>query len=134
MDDHGMDDQVTTELLALERRGWDALCDATAAGFYGEVMADDGVMVLADGSVMDRAAVVAALAASPPWHRYTMDDVRLVRAGADAAALVYTGTAWRSEEEPPFTAVMSSLWSRDGGRWRLALYTQTPVLAPSAAV
>jgi hypothetical protein len=129
-----MDDQVTTELLALERRGWDALCDATAAGFYGEVMADDGVMVLADGSVMDRAAVVAALAASPPWHRYAMDDVRLVRAGADAAAVVYTGTAWRSEQEPPFTAVMTSLWSHDEGRWRLALYTQTPLLAPSAAV
>ncbi|MGR7024483.1 nuclear transport factor 2 family protein [Geodermatophilus sp. URMC 62] len=129
-----MDDQVTTELLALERRGWDALCDATAAGFYGEVMADDGVMVLADGSVMDRAAVVAALAASPPWHRYAMDDVRLVRAGAGAAAVVYTGTAWRSEQEPPFTAVMSSLWSHDGGRWRLALYTQTPVLAPAADV
>ncbi len=91
-----MDDEVTTtELLALERRGWDALCDATGADFYGEVMADDGLMVLADGTVMDRAAVVEALGASPPWLRYAIDDVRLVTAGADAAVLVYRGTAWR---------------------------------------
>ncbi|MBM7806503.1 hypothetical protein JOD57_002340 [Geodermatophilus bullaregiensis] len=129
-----MDDVVTTELLALERRGWDALCDATGADFYGEVMTDDGLMVLADGSVMDRPTVVTALASSPPWHRYVLDDVRLVRAGTDAASLVYTGTAWRDEAEPGFTAVMSSLYVRDGGRWRLALYTQTPARAPSAGV
>ncbi|MEX5720798.1 nuclear transport factor 2 family protein [Geodermatophilus maliterrae] len=129
-----MDDVVTEELLALERRGWDALCDATGADFYGEVMTDDGLMVLADGSVMDRAAVVTALGASPPWHHVAMDDVRLVRAGADAAVLVYTGRAWRTEEEPALTAAMSSLYVRDGGRWRLALYTQTPARAPSAGV
>jgi hypothetical protein len=121
-----MDDEVTTELLALERRGWDALCDATGADFYGEVMADDGLMVLANGAVMDRAAVLEALGASPPWLRYTIDDVRLVPAGAEAAALVYRGTAWRGEELEPFTGAMSSLYVRRDGRWRLALYTQTP--------
>ncbi|MGY1736895.1 nuclear transport factor 2 family protein [Geodermatophilus sp. SYSU D00684] len=124
--DDRVHDEVQTELLTLERRGWEALCDATGGDFYGEVMTDDGLMVLADGTVMDRAAVVAALAASPPWLRYELDDVRLVRAGADAAALVYTGRAWRHEQEPPFTGAMSSLYVRDGDRWRLALYTQTP--------
>ena len=121
-----MDDEVTADLLVLERRGWAALCDGTAAGFYGEVMADDGLMVLADGSVMDRDAVVAALAQSPPWARHEIDDVRPVAAG-DGAALVYTGRAWREEDGEPFTAVMTSLYVRDGDRWRLALYTQTPV-------
>jgi uncharacterized protein DUF4440 len=117
-----MDDEVTADLLALERRGWDALCEGTAAGFYGEVMADDGLMVLANGAVMDRDAVVAALGASPPWLRYEFDDVRRV-----GGALVYTARAWREEDGEPFTAVMTSLYVRDGDRWRLALYTQTPV-------
>ena len=121
-----MDDVVTTELLALERRGWDALCDATGADFYGEVMTDDGVMVLANGAVMDREAVVAALDTSPPWHRYDLADVRRVRAG-DGAALVYTGRAWRVADGEPFVAVMTSLYTREGVRWRLAVYTQTPV-------
>ncbi|WP_369259551.1 nuclear transport factor 2 family protein [Geodermatophilus amargosae] len=123
-----MDDVVLRELLALERRGWDALCDGTAAAFYGEVMTDDGVMVLADGAVMERGAVVAALGASPPWHHYDLADVRPVPAGDDAAALLYTGRGWRDADGEPFTAVMTSLYVRDGGRWRLALYTQTPVL------
>jgi hypothetical protein len=122
-----MDDDVTRDLLALERRGWDALCDGTAAAFYGEVMTDDGVMVLANGAVLDRGAVVTALGASPPWRRYDLTDVRLVPAGDDAAALVYTGRAWRDEDGEPFTGAMTSLYVHDGTRWRLALYTQTPV-------
>jgi hypothetical protein len=121
------DDDVHQDLLALERRGWEALCDGTAAAFYGEVMTDDGVMVLASGAVMDRDAVVVALEASPPWHHFDMADVRVVPAGGDAAALVYTGRAWRDEDGEPFTGAMTSLYVRDGIRWRLALYTQTPV-------
>jgi hypothetical protein len=122
-----MDDEVTRELPALERRGWDALCEGTAAAFYGDVMTPDGVMVLADGTVMGRDAVVAALGAAPAWHRYDLTDVRVVPASDGAAALVYRGRAWREEGGDPFTAVMTSLYVRDGSRWRLALYTQTPV-------
>ena len=121
------DDDVHQDLLALERRGWEALCDGTAAAFYGEVMTDDGVMVLASGAVMDRDAVVVALEASPPWHHFDLADVRVVPAGDAAAALVYTGRAWRDEDGEPFTGAMTSLYVRDGIRWRLALYTQTPV-------
>ncbi|GAB3306646.1 hypothetical protein GCM10027451_14170 [Geodermatophilus aquaeductus] len=122
-----MDDEVIRDLLALERRGWDALCEGTAAAFYDEVMTGDGAMVLANGAVMDRDAVVGALGASPPWHHYDLVDVRVVAAGDDAAALVYTGRAWREEDGEPFTGAMTSLYVRDGSRWRLALYTQTPV-------
>ncbi len=120
-------DTTEEELLALERAGWDALCRATGADFYGEVMTGDGLMVLADGAVLDRDAVVAALGASPPWHRYELADVRVVGAGDGAAALVYTGRAWREEDGEPFTGAMTSLYVREGARWRLALYTQTPV-------
>jgi uncharacterized protein (TIGR02246 family) len=122
-----MPDDLTTELLAMERRGWDALCDGTAAEFYGEVMTDDGTMVLGNGAVLDRDAVVAALRGSPPWLRYEIDAVRLVRAGAGAAAIAYTGRAWREEGASPFVGAMTSLYVRDDGGWRLALYTQTPV-------
>jgi hypothetical protein len=122
-----MADDVLPELLALERRGWDALCDGTAAAFYGEVMTDDGLMVLANGAVLDRDAVVAALGQSPPWRSYQLADLRLVGAGPDSAALVYTGRAARDEDAPPFVGAMTSLYVRTDGVWRLALYTQTPV-------
>jgi hypothetical protein len=120
------DDDRRAVLLDLERRGWAALCDGTAADFYGDVMTEDGLMVLANGAVLDRGTVVAALGGSPPWSGYEMKDVRLVPAGPDAAALVYLATA-RREGAPEFTGAMTSLYVRRQDTWRLALYTQTPV-------
>jgi hypothetical protein len=120
------DDTLLDTLLDLERRGWTALCDGTAADFYADTMTADGLMVLANGAVMDRATVVAALGGSPAWSGWEMDDVRLVPVGPDAAALVYRARA-RREGAPEFTGAMTSLYVRSGGGWRLALYTQTPV-------
>lgn len=78
------------ELLELELAGWTALCDGTASEFYGSVMAEHGVMVLAHGEVMDRASVVEALRETRSWVSYEIDDTRFVDLGADAAALLYT--------------------------------------------
>jgi len=118
-----------TTVLDLERAGWDALCDGTAADFYREVMTPGGLMVLANGQVMTRDQVVDALAASPPWASYQINDPRLVPLGNDAVALVYTGWARRSPSDPPFVGAMSSVYvaSPGGDGWRLALYQQTAV-------
>jgi uncharacterized protein (TIGR02246 family) len=116
-------------LLDLERHGWDSLCNSTGAQFYGDLMTDDGIMVLANGAVMDRDAVVASLEHAPPWESYDIEDVRLVDAGADAAAIVYVGTGYRDGDQPAFVGIMSSVYVRQDGRWRLALYQQTPASA-----
>ncbi len=122
-----MDDEDTARvLLDLERRGWDSLCDSTGARYYGDLMTDDGIMVLADGSVMDRDAVVASLEHAPPWQSYDIEDVRFVDAGGEAAAIVYVGTGYRDGDQPAFVGIMSSVYVRQDGRWRLALYQQTP--------
>ena len=119
----------TDELLSLEHAGWRSLCDGTGGRFYGELMTDDAVMVLAHGMALDRDAVVASLDDAPTWSTYEITDERVVAVGADAAALVYTGRASR-DGSADFVALMSSLYVRRDGRWRLALYQQTPV--PSA--
>src|SRR5690606_1883724 len=62
------------ELLTLERRGWDSLCDGTGGEFYGDLMTDDGVMVLAHGFALPRDAVVASLGDAPPWAGYEIRD------------------------------------------------------------
>ena len=122
-----MDNEDTkSALLDLERRGWDSLCDATGSEFYGDLMTDGGVMVLANGAVMNREAVVASLEQAPPWQSYDIEDVRLVEAGVDAAGLVYVGTGYREGDQPAFVGVMSSVYVRQDGQWRLALYQQTP--------
>lgn len=117
------------ELLDLEHQGWASLCNSTGADFYGRTMTSDGVMVLAHGQVLDRQAVIDSLDEAPPWRTYEIADERLVVLGDDHAILVYTGRASRDDGEPVFTALMSSVYTRQDGVWRLALYQQTPVPA-----
>lgn len=118
--------ETTDELLALEHEGWRSLCEGTGDRFYGDLMTEDGVMIVADGSVLDRNAVVASLDQAPTWDTYELSDVRSVDTGPDSAALVYTGRAVRGSETP-LVARMASTYHRIDGRWRLALYQQTPV-------
>jgi len=114
------------QVLRLERRGWESLCRGNGAAVYGQLMTDDAVMVLAHGLVLDRAAVIASLDEAPTWDRYEIADQRLIQAGDACVILVYTGRAWRAEE-PEFHALMSSVYRRLDGGWRLALYQQTVV-------
>ena len=114
------------ELIQLEHAGWASLCNGTAADFYGETMTEDAVMVLADGSVMTRTEVVAALGKAPAWARYEMDQIRVVPIGQDSAALVYVGTGYRVGDDPPFVGVMTSVYVRRDSDWKLATYQQTP--------
>jgi hypothetical protein len=119
------DSQVAEELLELEHAGWKSLCDGTGDEFYGGVMTDDAVMVLANGMVMDRDMVTSALGESPPWARYEIQDVRLVQIAPDTAALVYQGTGYRDGQDEPFVGAMSSVYHRTDGGWKLALYQQS---------
>lgn len=114
------------ELSELEHAGWASLCDGTGDEFYGRTMTEDGVMVLADGSVMTRSEVVAALGKASPWASYEMDEIRVVPIGEDAAALVYLGTGRRAGNGPSFVGTMTSVYVRRDGQWKLALYHQTP--------
>ncbi|MDF2823632.1 MAG: hypothetical protein K0R68_1040 [Mycobacterium sp.] len=121
------DNNTHDALLALERAGWDSLCDGTGSQFYGEVMLADAVMVLANGMVMDRDSVVSALSESPPWRTYEIRDARLIEPDADNAVLVYTGVGYREAAEPAFTGAMSSVYHRTAQGWKLVLYQQTQI-------
>lgn len=114
------------ELIELERAGWTSLCDGTGDACSGTTMIDDGVMVRADGSVMTRTDVVAALGHAPAWASFDMQDVRVVPIGDDSTALVYVGTGHRDGDAPAFVGPMTSVDVRRDGRWRLAIYQQTP--------
>ncbi|MFF2453166.1 DUF4440 domain-containing protein [Isoptericola sp. NPDC058082] len=118
-----MVDLTLDRLLDLERQGWDALCRSAGGAFYGDLMTPAALMVLVDGSVLDRDAVVASLDGAPPWDSYDLRDVR--RVGLDGgAALVYRARAVRGDD-PPFVALMASTYVVVDGEPRLALYQQT---------
>lgn len=119
-----MPDLTIDGLLPLERQGWDALCRGAGGAFYGALMTPSALMVLVDGSVLDRDAVVASLDGAPPWDSYDLRDVRRVGLGDDAAALVYRAPAVRGDD-PPFVALMASTYVVVDGEPRLVLYQQT---------
>ena len=116
---------IQDELLELERAGWDSLCQRTGDEFYGNLMTDDALMVLANGMVMDRRMVVKSLADAPAWADYEIDDPRLVTVGHGAYALVYTGTG-RRDGGDDFVGIMTSIYLKQDDVWRLAFYQQTP--------
>ncbi|WP_127573636.1 nuclear transport factor 2 family protein [Georgenia faecalis] len=122
-----MTDLTLDALLALEHRGWYALCRSQGGAFYGELMTAEALMVLTNGMVLDRDAIAASLDDAPPWATYTLTDARAVPVGTDAAALVYRATATREGQAEPFVALMTSVYRRTGGRTRLALYQQTTI-------
>lgn len=121
-----MDAFTLEELLEWERRGWDALCQSRGGDFYGELMTPDAVMVLVNGMILDRDRIVESLDEAPPWSSYEIEEPRLVPVRRDAAALVYRARA-RRDDEPPFVALMSSVYVRIEDRPRLVLYQQTTI-------
>lgn len=87
-------------------------------------MAPDGLMVLVNGAILDRDAVVASLDSAPAWDSYELTSEKLLPLSAGAATLVYRATAHRGEEQP-FHAIMSSTYVDIDGVARLTLYQQT---------
>ncbi|MEO0948304.1 MAG: nuclear transport factor 2 family protein [Cyanobacteria bacterium J06641_5] len=119
-------DDTFDELLAIEHAGWRALCNGTASQFYRDIMTDNGQMILANGVVMDRDRVVESLRDAPPWDGYDIQDAKLIVLQEQTAAIVYAGTG-RRDRGNDFVAIMSSVYTRIDNKWRLALYTQTPI-------
>lgn len=114
-------------LLALERRGWDALCRSEGGSFYGEVMTPEAVMVLVNGMVLDRPTIAKTLNDSPPWSSYSIEEVRRIPAGETSAVLVYKATASRAGQAEAFVALMASHYSLVNGELMLTLYQQTTI-------
>lgn len=114
-------------LLELETSGWTALCASRGGAFYGRLMLPDALMVLVNGMVMDRPAVIAGLDGAPPWDAFDLTEPRTVPVGADSAALLYRARARREGDAGPFVALMSSIYRLVDDVPRLALYQQTTI-------
>lgn len=114
-------------LLEAEHAGWTALCQSRGGRFYGRLMLPDARMVLVNGMVLDRPAVIAGLDDAPPWDTYELTAPRRVDTGADSAALLYRARASRRGDPAPFTALMTSTYRLVDGVPRLVLYQQTTI-------
>jgi hypothetical protein len=115
------------DLLELEREAWRALSTdgETAAGHYEKLLAEDVLMLLPGGLVIDdRQAVIDSMLGAP-WDRFEITDERVLELDDRIAVVAYRATAQRSDQE--YEALFNSTYVRDDGEWRLALHQQTPV-------
>ena len=112
---------MTHELRDLEKGFWGAAGDGD---YYMENMASDGLCVLPVG-VMDKDTTVTAISQADPWDEFEFSDVRVLDLGDDEAAICYRAEANRGEDE--YRALISSVYTRHHGQWKLTLHQQTPL-------
>lgn len=117
-----MNDQLINELVELEDGFWDA---AGTPRFYDDNFAEDGVIALPMG-IMAKSEVMEAMEAAEPWSEHDMRSPRVIEINRDVAALVYRASARRVGQESDYEAVISSVYARRDGAWKLILHQQTP--------
>jgi hypothetical protein len=114
------------QVVGLERDGWRALSDGTAAEFYDAAMTDDAMMALPSG-LLDRKSCIEAMAAAPPWSTHELWDFRVVALSETSAMVVYHAEAQR-EGQPPYRAIMGTVYVLKHDGWRLTFHQQTPLM------
>jgi hypothetical protein len=114
---------IESELSELERGFWEG-----GADFYRTHLSADALMVLPEpAGVLARDVGIDSIVHSPRWTDVRMEDIRVIRLTADAAALVYRASARRETGNGAYAALVSSVYIREGGSWKLALHQQTPI-------
>ena len=114
------------DLLELERQAWQALAtDGAAAAHYDTVLADDVLMLLPGGLVIDDRQRVIESMQGPPWDAFELADERVLELDEHSAVVAYRAKARRGDHD--YEALFNSTYVHQHGRWRLALHQQTPV-------
>ncbi|HEV7757840.1 MAG TPA: nuclear transport factor 2 family protein [Acidimicrobiales bacterium] len=115
------------ELIELEHQAWKALTTggATATAFYERVLADDVLMLLPRGLVLDDRATVIDSMGGEPWTSFSLADERVIELSDDTAVVAYRASAHRGAVE--YRALFNSTYVREPEGWRLRLHQQTPL-------
>ena len=95
------------------------------ADVYRQHMADDAALVF-PGMVLTKAQAIDSIANGARWTSVSFTEQRLVTLTPDAVVLIYRGSGRREPQAAPYSAMVSSVYVRRDGEWRLALHQQSP--------
>lgn len=114
-------------LIDLERAAWRALSSDgdTAAMFYSDVLADEVLMLLPGGLVIDDRDQVIESMRGASWASFDLADERVHDLTPDSAVVAYRATAHRDGVD--YHALFNSTYVREDASWKLAVHQQTPI-------
>ena len=115
-------------LMALEKGSWQFVKDKNVAGMQN-YLADDAVLIFAEGTRYGKAAFVKALA-DFTLDSFTIDPAAEVKIWTpDVATLLYRLTytsAMKNAKAVTFKVISASTYARRDGKWWSVLYHQRP--------
>jgi hypothetical protein len=114
------------ELLTLEHESWQARAsdrDARRA-FYRTLLADNVLLLLPGGVVIDDRTEALARLSGEAWDWFLLSDERVVLLNQSSAVVAYGASTWRRGQR--YTALVNSTYSRDEQGWKLVIRQQTP--------
>lgn len=114
------------ELESIERKGWDALVagGSDARDFYDGILTDSPTMLLPGGLILRDRGVMLQTMGDSPWGSFEISDLVASEPAPDTGLVTYSVVAHRGDDE--YSALLSSLYVRVDGDWRLAFHQQTP--------
>ncbi len=119
---------VETQIIALEKAGWEAWKNKNAAWFQTN-MTEELVQVNSDG-VFNKSQVVKATATDCDVKSYSLDNFKFVMLSKDVALLNYTamqdGVCGGKKIPSQVRATVN--YVRRGGKWLEAMYMETPTV------
>ncbi len=115
---------LPSDLVDAEREGWQALTTSEGADYYERHLTVTAIMAFPSG-VMTRSEALTAMRSAPPWSSFEILGPRVVELTPDSAVLVYQAVAQRAGQ-PPYQALISSVYVRQDDRWLLAFHQQSP--------
>lgn len=107
------------ELLELEHGFW---ASSGSTDYYETHMSDNGLCVFSFGH-FDKEATKAGVASSRPWSHFDFNDVQVHVLDDHAATISYRADADRDGQ--PYRAMVTSVYSRASGVWKLMVHQQT---------
>ena len=120
------------QIIDLETRFWQSMKDKDVAAAQAMV-ADESLVTGPHGTMRVNPAKFGQLMREAPWKldRFEMTDVDVIFPSDDVAVITYKVHETGQMEGKPMDMVAadSTVWSRDGDNWKVALHTET-ILEP----
>ena len=117
---------MKAEVSIIEQNGWKALAtdQFVARSYYKKLLGRQAKMFLPGGIVLNSPDKIVDSFDETPWNWFRIEDESIINLEENAKLLTYQVKAQRQGEEI-YEALVSSVYVRIKGAWKLVFHQQT---------